>query len=119
MAILVLVLLFVVAVAAIAYPLLARQAFTAPAGAVTERDVERAVRQLRDARRGAHHCPTCGHPYLAGDRFCVKCGADLPADVPAPQPADLGTCPECGAPLRAGDVFCSKCGHRVAAGEEH
>jgi ribosomal protein L32 len=118
MAIVVLALLFVVAAAAIAYPLLSRQASIAATAAVTDRDIERAVRRLRTARGGLE-CPTCGHAYRAGDRFCVKCGADLPAGIPAavPSPA-ANACPECGVLLRPGDVFCSKCGHRVAAGEE-
>jgi hypothetical protein len=125
MTIVVLLILFILATAAVAYPLLSRQASTASAPAVTDRDIERALRRLRDADpraapapAGDLHCPACAHPYVAGDRFCVKCGADLPAGpIAAPSPVALA-CPACGASLRAGDVFCSKCGHRAAAGEE-
>ncbi|MBN1659243.1 MAG: zinc ribbon domain-containing protein [Anaerolineae bacterium] len=119
MAIVVLALLFVVAAAVIVYPLLSRQASIAATAGVTDRDIERAVRRLRAARGGDLECPTCGRAYRVGDRFCVKCGADLPAGSPAATPSPAATiCPQCGTALRPGDVFCSKCGHRVAAGEE-
>jgi predicted amidophosphoribosyltransferase len=54
-------------------------------------------------------CPTCGAGYDAGDRFCVRCGAPLPA------PKGTAACLSCGAPLGPDDTFCSVCGS--AAGE--
>lgn len=101
--------------AAIVYPLLPGRGPAETAPAVSDADIERAVRKLRRERKGGGlHCPTCGEAYAAGDRFCVHCGGALPQ----PQVTAGGqTCPECGATLRDGDVFCSKCGHRLT-GEE-
>ncbi len=41
-------------------------------------DIERAVAQVRAARRKADaHCGNCGKPYHAGDQFCARCGNKL------------------------------------------
>ena len=116
MAMIVLALLLGVVVAALIYPFLVPQASMATAR-VTDRDVERAVYRLRAARGSDLQCPACGQPYLSGDRFCVKCGADLPGGAAEPPGREAPACPQCGASLRPGDVFCSKCGHRLATGE--
>lgn len=73
-------------------------------------ELERRVAALRRqqqtvptiAAATAGNCPQCGHPYDAGDRFCVRCGASL-----------IQACPNCGHPYDAGDLFCSKCGQRL------
>jgi hypothetical protein len=83
-----------------------------------EEELERQVAALRQGRRTAAvtatapaappgtttagECPQCGHPFDAGDSFCVRCGASL-AQI----------CSNCGNPFDAGDLFCSKCGHRL------
>jgi uncharacterized OB-fold protein len=109
------VLLALAVAGVIAYPLLPGRGPVETAPAVSDADIERAVRKLRQERkRGGLHCPTCGEAYAAGDRFCVHCGGALPKL----EVAEGGeACPECGAILRDGDVFCSKCGYRLA-GEE-
>ena len=108
-------LLLLVAAAAIAYPLLPGRTPSAEvAPVVTDGDIERALRDLRWARRReSHSCPACGQGYEAGDRFCVRCGGALPqAENPAPVPV----CPSCGAAVREGDEFCAKCGHSIQVG---
>jgi uncharacterized OB-fold protein len=85
--------------------------------AVTDRDIERAVRSLRRVpSRGGLACPTCGRGYRAGDRFCVQCGAELAGEEVAA--AGGVVCPSCGVIVQEGDQFCAKCGHRMQGGEE-
>jgi len=99
----------------IAYPLLPGRAAKQSVPAVTDRDIDRAVDNLRRGRsRGGHFCPACGRTYQAEDLFCVRCGHALPGDkVISTGPA----CPSCGAEIHKGDQFCAKCGHRTGAGE--
>ena len=52
-------------------------------------------------------CPACGTSNAAGAKFCVHCGAALPA-------ADHAACTACGAVLPAGARFCAACGQAVA-----
>ncbi len=59
-------------------------------------------------------CPSCQTPNRAGSKFCVKCGALLPASAVAGSPPSV--CPECQAPLRAGAKFCPHCGAILAGG---
>jgi RNA polymerase-binding transcription factor DksA len=53
-------------------------------------DIETAVARMRQARKvksapkpttasanGGGYCPQCGHPFDAGDKFCVSCGQKL------------------------------------------
>jgi hypothetical protein len=100
--------------------------------AITDGDIDHAVRALRQTRGQGDHeshsggrgptltvrsplqCPKCARAYQAGDRFCVGCGTELPATE-----ADNGSseCPSCGAPIQEADRFCAKCGHDMAAGE--
>ena len=103
------------AAAVIVYPLLPGRRPVQMASALTDGDIEREVRRLRQARRqGALLCPHCGRAYQAGDRFCVACGGELPVEPATPAGA---VCPQCGAPLRPDDRFCAKCGHSVAPQE--
>jgi hypothetical protein len=107
--------LMIVVAAVIAYPLLPGRRPAEPVPVVTDVDIERAVRRLRQRRRSGLRCPVCGGVYAAGDQFCVHCGSDLSQA----QPVEVGkACPSCGADLREGDVFCSKCGYRLVTGEE-
>lgn len=107
-------LLALAAAAIIAYPLLPGQRTVQPEPVVTDADIERAVRTLRQARSdGSQSCPSCGKPHQLGDRFCVRCGATLP------QAAAVGpACPSCGTTVHEEDQFCAKCGHRLVAGED-
>ena len=115
MSIVVLVLLLLLAGAAIVYPLLPGKAPSLEAPAVTDGEIEQAVRDLRRARsQEGQHCPACGQAYQAGDRFCVLCGSALPQSEARPS---APACPSCGATVREGDEFCSKCGHSIGAAE--
>ncbi len=64
-------------------------------------------------------CPVCGKPVKAGSRFCMSCGASIPAEEPAPAaasaPSQRAFCKSCGNPLRPGDKFCMKCGTKTDA----
>jgi hypothetical protein len=53
-------------------------------------------------------CASCGKEYVAGTKFCVGCGAPLPA-APPPAPSSAPGCPNCGAPS-TGSKFCVRCG---------
>ena len=115
MSIVIVLLLLLLAGAAVAYPLLPGRAPSPETPAVTDDDIERAVRDLRRATsQEGHGCPACGQVYQAGDRFCVRCGGALPqAGTQALGPA----CPSCGEAVREGDEFCAKCGHSMRTGE--
>ena len=110
------ILLALLAAGAIVYPLLPGRAPVSTAAAITDGEIEAAVRRLRRARAGGGHvCPACGEAYQPGDRFCVRCGGALPAASPVKAtPAPAGpVCPSCGAALQEGDRFCAKCGHTL------
>lgn len=118
-----LVLFFVLSVAVAAtliYPLLPgkRPPAESPAAAGrtwSDRQIEGAVRRIRQARQENElACPDCGHAYQPGDRFCVRCGAELPLPRAA---ADGPICPSCAAVVRPDELFCSRCGHRLAVEE--
>jgi hypothetical protein len=78
-----------------------------------EDEIEAAVSQRRQGRRGAASrpveaqpaaaCPACGQAPKPGDRFCAHCGSTLEA-----------VCGECGQPLSAHEAFCAACGTRAA-----
>ena len=111
-------LLALVVAGIVAYPLLENltgRGKPAEPVAATDTDIDRAVANLRKARSQAGpSCPACGRAYQPGDRFCVRCGHDLPGEkVASPGP----TCPSCGADIHAEDQFCAKCGHRTGVGE--
>ena len=115
MSIVILMLLLLLAGAAIVYPLLPGKAPSLQAPAVTDGEIELAVRDLRRARsQEGLHCPACGQAYQAGDRFCVRCGGGLPQSEARPSGP---SCPSCGAAVREGDEFCAKCGHGIGTGE--
>jgi len=107
--------------AVLVYPLLsgrapAQPAPAQPAPALTDDEIEQAVRTLRRSRAGTGlACPACGAAYQAGDRFCVRCGEALPQQA-APASGSR-VCPSCGAAVVEGDRFCAKCGYNVG-GEE-
>jgi predicted amidophosphoribosyltransferase len=105
-----------VAVAAtLVYPLLSGRAPAQPAPALTDDEIERAVRTLRRSRVATGlACPACGAAYQEGDRFCVRCGESLPQAAPV---SNSQVCPSCGAAVAEGDRFCSKCGSNMDAGE--
>ncbi len=108
-------LLALIAAGVIVYPLLPGRTPAQPVPAVSDRDIDRAVRRLRRTRsRDGLACPSCGQGYQAGDRFCVRCGSTLPqSGVGSGGPV----CPSCGATQREGDLFCAKCGYGLDAGE--
>lgn len=67
--------------------------------------IETRVAALRAARCTAAHpdssptCPTCGHPFRAGDAFCPHCSKRRPSP-----------CPHCGRQPAADDLYCAACG---------
>jgi DNA-directed RNA polymerase subunit RPC12/RpoP len=107
--------LTLIVAAVVIYPLLPGRTAAQPVPAVTDGDIERALRRFRQTGDQAGlQCPDCGQSYQAGDSFCVRCGGKLPQS----QSATAGsTCPSCGATSREGDQFCAKCGHAVSAKE--
>ena len=107
--------LTLIAAGIVIYPLLPGRTPAEPAPAVTDADIERAVRRFRKTKAHAGlPCPTCGLDYQPGDRFCVRCGGSLPqAQATADEPA----CPNCGSANREGDRFCAKCGFAIAVEE--
>jgi len=105
---------------AIVYPLLPGRAPAPLAPAVTDVEIEAAVRKLRRVRAGGGRaCPACGEAYQPGDRFCVRCGGALPLgdQIKSALPPAEPLCPSCGAALQEGDRFCAKCGYTLR-GEE-
>jgi hypothetical protein len=115
MGIVVFFVLTLIVAAILIYPLLPGRTAAEPAPAVTDGDIEQAVRQFRQTRDHAGlRCPACGHSYQAGDTFCVRCGGKLPQSQPA---SGAPACPSCGATSREGDQFCAKCGHAFGAEE--
>ena len=115
MGLVVVFLLTVIVAGVLIYPLLPGKAPVQPEPVLTDGEIERAVRNLRQARsRRGLHCPTCGQGYMAGDRFCVRCGGELPQAAGA---STGSVCPSCGAPMREDDRFCAKCGHSMVAEE--
>jgi uncharacterized OB-fold protein len=115
MGIVIFFLLALIAAGAIAYPLLPGRATTNPETAVTDGDIDRAVRHLRRARsKGGHSCPVCGRAHQPGDQFCARCGAALPESRTTPAGP---VCPSCGAAIHKSDQFCAKCGHQMTTEE--
>ena len=113
-------LLALLAAVAIVNPLLPGREPAPLAPAVTDGEIEAAVRKLHRARAGGGRaCPACGEAYQPGDRFCVRCGgALLPGDqVGSPLPSAGLVCPSCGAALQEGDRFCAKCGYTLHSEE--
>ena len=108
-------LLTVIVAGVLIYPLLPGRAPVQSEPALTDGEIERAVRDLRRARsRSGFFCPACGTGYKAGDHFCVRCGGELPqAAAASAGPA----CPSCGAPIQESDSFCAKCGHSMVVEE--
>ncbi len=115
MSIAIFLVLFVFAASVIVYPLLpgagARQSVSPVASAIEDGDIERALEQVRQARkRVGLVCPTCGAEHRPGDLFCVRCGGELPETSAS---VDRQVCTACGAVLDDDDLFCPKCGHAV------
>ena len=101
--------------AALIYPLLPGRTPAQESPALTDGEIEQLVRKLRSARSGdSLYCPTCGTAYQVADRYCGRCGRELPQMRTASVDSE---CPACGATLREGDLFCAKCGHKTAVGE--
>jgi DNA-directed RNA polymerase subunit RPC12/RpoP len=99
----------------IGYPVWSGRSKPAPVSALADSEIEAAVRQLRQARSSEGlHCPQCDRKYVAGDQFCVRCGAQLPAVQPDPAGQ---VCPECGVSIQEGDQFCAKCGYSIVSKE--
>ncbi|MFN2185595.1 MAG: zinc ribbon domain-containing protein [Anaerolineae bacterium] len=123
MSILIFLLLAAVSAGIIVYPILPGRTPAQPAPALTDGQIEQAVRDLRRARRRSAEgssdllaCPSCGTAYQEGDLFCVRCGSSLP-QVQVKAKPDGPVCSSCGNTLHAGDQFCAKCGQPVVAEE--
>jgi hypothetical protein len=114
MSIAVFVILFLVSAGIVVYPLLSPQKPSRLSPAVSEADIDRALRKMRSNRpKAGLTCPQCGQAYQAGDQFCVQCGQALPDKPVARGPV----CPACGVSVHEGDLFCAKCGAQISEGE--
>ncbi|MDD5142987.1 zinc ribbon domain-containing protein [Methanoregula sp.] len=58
----------------------------------------------------ASTCPACNSPVIAGNRFCEKCGEQIP---PPSAPVQAPVCRSCGTPLLPNARFCDNCGDPV------
>ncbi len=59
-------------------------------------------------------CPVCGKAVSGDSKFCLYCGAELPASE-RPKPKNNETvCPVCGRKAAAGEKFCMGCGTPLA-----
>ena len=106
-----------IAAGIIAYPMLSGRRPAPAATALTDGEIEQAVRDLRRSRGGGGLvCSSCGRRAQTGDLFCVRCGGSLSQADAGSEPDGL-VCSACGAGLHAGDQFCAKCGHPVGAEE--
>jgi hypothetical protein len=79
------VLLAAAAIAAVAYPLLARS--RAATSAATVGDLEAEVVRFRAALRAGTVCARCTTANPAGSRFCSECGEELVEDTAEPADA--------------------------------
>jgi ribosomal protein L40E len=50
-------------------------------------------------------CPNCQALNEAGNRYCMRCGHELPSQGP-----QRALCPNCGAVTKPGATFCTNCG---------
>jgi hypothetical protein len=50
-------------------------------------------------------CPNCQALNEAGNRYCMRCGHELPSQGP-----QQALCPTCGAVTKLGAAFCTNCG---------
>lgn len=56
-------------------------------------------------KKRARVCPSCGYSgIIEGDRYCEKCGKELP---------DVVICTNCGREQVAGASFCDFCGRKL------
>ncbi|MDA8320083.1 MAG: zinc ribbon domain-containing protein [Actinomycetota bacterium] len=81
----------------------------------------RTMARLTHFLRTAWTCPACGHGALPADRFCQKCGAEVPpprwagaedgphSRSPVSPPV---LCVGCGNRITAGNMYCTQCGAR-------
>ena len=51
---------------------------------IPEPTAEAAPAPAPEAAPAEKKCPVCGEPVKPGNRFCMKCGASIPEDAPAP-----------------------------------
>ncbi len=57
-------------------------------------------------------CPNCQALNQAGDRYCMRCGHELPSQGP-----QKALCPNCGAETRRDAAFCTNCGTALSQQE--
>jgi hypothetical protein len=90
----VVLLLIALAIGAVMWPLVRRDAAApdpvpgpaaAPAEGMSMAEIEREVARYREALRSGTVCPKCAQANPAGSRFCSDCGRRLsPVEIPSP-----------------------------------
>ena len=63
-------------------------------------------------------CSKCGNELKDGQKFCMKCGTPVSANLQTAAAKQVDTpavCAKCGNPLLPGKKFCMKCGTPVSA----
>ena len=66
-------------------------------------------------------CLKCGSELKEGQKFCMKCGQPVSANLQATKPKQdtfSAVCTKCGSPLNPGQKFCMKCGTPVAVAQK-
>jgi len=63
-------------------------------------------------------CPKCGQDNPPAAKFCVKCGAQVPAVPPPPPVEATGRCTACGTENAPATKFCVKCGKALQGKDE-
>lgn len=66
-------------------------------------------------------CLKCGSELKEGQKFCMKCGQPVSANLQATIPKQdtfSAVCTKCGNPLNPGQKFCMKCGTPVAVAQK-
>ena len=68
----------------------------------------------KDMMKGMRVCFECDEPVKGDQKFCPKCGAELPSKTVM----ELAVCSKCGKQNSPGEDFCGECGAKLPLKEE-